>query len=151
MTDYRFAPFLCEALANANTEVLALIYTASQTKRFDSKLRVTVKEMLHKTARRGLECRAVIATHHYRSAYEFGNTIAAKDLTVSGWKIRRAPVKPVMHSKLFIIDRRLVAVGSHNITDAAHVSNYECTAVLYDATAVKTAMAYFEHVFSKAL
>ena len=76
-------------------------------------------------ARRGLDCRIILAPPSPKNPQGAASQAFARDLAASGWRIAWAPFGHLLHSKAWIIDSDISIVGSHNLTAAAMMSNAE--------------------------
>lgn len=73
--------------------------------------------------------------------------VAAR-MRMDGLNAVSVPASKIMHAKMFIIDSKLVALGSHNMTKRSTTKNHEATAVLTDFESVQQAETYFNAIWS---
>jgi phosphatidylserine/phosphatidylglycerophosphate/cardiolipin synthase-like enzyme len=62
-------------------------------------------------------------------------------------KVRRIESSKVLHIKLMLIDEKIAIIGSHNYTMNAFNINYEISAIIQEAAAVKKLNDYFQNFF----
>lgn len=74
-------------------------------------------------SRRGV---SVACLTNYNEVIE---VLKAQGINASVW-----PKTTLLHSKLLVIDRFIVVIGSHNFTSNAFTSNLETSTILYDET-----------------
>lgn len=78
------------------------------------------------------------------------NYKSEKNLRIYGAVVKYGwPGTPV-HAKVWIIDRRLVVLGSHNVSVRASKVNYEASVMFDDEGEVKRVVAWFEELWGKA-
>lgn len=73
------------------------------------------------TARRGVQVSAIT---NYNEVID---TLKAQGVNAMQW-----PRNTLLHSKLIVIDRQIVVMGSHNFTSNAFTSNLETSTILFD-------------------
>lgn len=134
---------IASAITNTRTHLHLLAYAISPAPTYDSTLQPSIFRLLCDQPRRGIECQAIIASHAQHSPHEAANTLAADELKGNGWTVLRYPVKPVMHAKLLILDRRKIIMGSHNLTSAALEHNRELSIMTEHPNAVSDAFDFF--------
>ena len=132
-----------EALLHCRHHVDLLAYAISPAPILDSTLQPSIFQTLIELPRKGIECCAIIASHAQHSPHEAANAQAAATLTGHGWTVLRYPVKPVLHAKLLILDRRKIIMGSHNLTTAAMEHNRELSIITEEPHAVSDAFDFF--------
>ena len=74
---------------------------------------------------RGLNCRCIIDQPHVVNRQLKYNIKAAAKLQASGWKIRVMPDKKTLHEKILLLDKQIAVIGSHNISKASAISNFD--------------------------
>lgn len=89
-----------------------------------------------RAARRGVKIQA-IANNDFLISVLKQNGVAAKKITTNG----------IMHSKLMIIDDRIVVIGSHNYTQAAFTINRELSVALSDVENVADFNLFFDSLW----
>lgn len=72
-----------------------------------------------RAVQRGVIVRAVVNAH-----------ILLPVLTKVGVKVRQLPDRRTLHSKLILIDNKILVIGSHNFTRNAFTSNIETSVIL---------------------
>jgi phosphatidylserine/phosphatidylglycerophosphate/cardiolipin synthase-like enzyme len=135
---------------SATRTINLLTYAISFTPILDTTLQPTVWSLLTAAPRRGIRCTAVIASHAEGSPHQQNNNVAADELQLAGWTVRRYPQRPVMHAKLIIIDEAALIAGSHNLTRAALEHNRELSILTRDPTAVYDAANWFAQLFNES-
>lgn len=141
---------IAEAIARSNRYIDLLAYAISPAPIMDSTLQPSIFSTLLQLPARNLQCCAIIASHAQHSPHEAANSMAATELHRHGWQVLRYPVKPVMHAKLLILDRRRIIMGSHNMTTAALEHNRELSIITSNAHAVSDAFDFFNKLHEQA-
>jgi phosphatidylserine/phosphatidylglycerophosphate/cardiolipin synthase-like enzyme len=80
---------------------------------------------LAQAAVRGLNCRCIIDQPHVVNRQLKYNIKAVAKLQASGWKIRVMPDKKTLHEKILLLDKQIAVIGSHNISKASAISNFD--------------------------
>jgi hypothetical protein len=70
-------------------------------------------------------CRIVLSSTFLGTPEDPWNDAAAAALAAAGWNVRRYPVQPILHAKIWNIGNRWAYSGSHNLTVHATTSNKE--------------------------
>jgi len=68
-------------------------------------------------------------------------------LKVLGCNARRLHSKNILHTKLLILDKKSVIIGSHNYTQRAFTSNHEASIYVEMASADNQLVQYFNNLF----
>ena len=82
---------------------------------------------------RGLNCRCIIDQPHVVNRQLKYNIKAAAKLQASGWKIRVMPDKKTLHEKILLLDKQIAVIGSHNISKASAISNFDTSLAVESA------------------
>lgn len=142
-----FADEVRRSLAMAHQSVCVLAYAISPARAIDSRLKPSVFSAMCAAAERKLPCFIVIADHPAASPYQQQNNQSAVLLTQAGWTVRRHPVRPLMHCKAIIFDKRHCIIGSHNLTAAALDANRELSLHSFDPDATETTLQCFDTIY----
>jgi len=86
---------------------------------------------------RGVEVRAVL-----------NSALLLSILKKVGIKARILREKRTLHSKLIIIDRKILVIGSHNLTRNAFATNHEASVILDIPEGYTRIQEYFENLFN---
>lgn len=125
LTGDDWGPWLIEALKAAQTSVYFSIYMVSHHWRVPNRFRLNLLETLAECARRGLNCRGILAASESIQSRSPFNQGAAEALTAAGWKIRMMTSPHLLHEKIILLDRNTAIVGSHNISQASLTTNHD--------------------------
>lgn len=68
-------------------------------------------------------------------------------LNILGFYAKKWTSSSLMHSKLVIIDKKIVVQGSHNFTGNAFTSNLETSLILYDEKIAGEFSEYFKNIW----
>lgn len=139
-----WAPTFCAYLDAAQHSIEIAQYCI--TTKWDTSPGVSgnVYAALRAARARGLTCRALLARHKQSSVSRNFNQFADIQMTGSGWIVRRAKPKNLLHSKLCIIDREHIILGSHNFTMAASISNIDLSILISGRELARSFVQWFE-------
>lgn len=68
-------------------------------------------------------------------------------LNLLGFYAKKWPQNNLLHSKLLIIDKKIVISGSHNLTGNAFCSNQETSLITDSESVAKNFCEYFENIW----
>lgn len=130
LTEDDWAPWFQWAVARAEESVYLSIYMISHHWRDPTTGKMDLVQSLADAAVRGCSCRGIVDQPNVQGRKEPFNIKAARKLEDNGWSMRKVPDARTLHEKILIIDDRLCAIGSHNISKASATSNYDTTIVI---------------------
>jgi PLD-like domain len=96
-------------------------------------------------------CRIVMGTPTTGTNLASNNAQAAADLAAQGWQVRQMPQYPVLHAKLWLIERGYVYAGSHNLSNRATTSNHEAGILTTANAAVSRARIWTQEIWDAAV
>lgn len=97
------------------------------------------------------QCRLILGRPPTASTLATLNDEAATLLANAGWYVRRVPAYPVLHAKLWLIERGYLYAGSHNLSNRATTSNTEAGIITTNAAAVESARQFCEGQWNAAI
>ncbi|MDG4594216.1 MAG: phospholipase D-like domain-containing protein [Candidatus Contendobacter sp.] len=124
LTGDDWGPWLAETLDGAQSSILLSLYMLSHHWRVPSRFKLDLLDTLARCARRGLQCRGILASSETITSRHPFNEGAARTLIDAGWSIRGMRQR-LLHEKTLLIDRRMVIIGSHNISKASLATNHD--------------------------
>jgi phosphatidylserine/phosphatidylglycerophosphate/cardiolipin synthase-like enzyme len=131
---------------------LSLTIFTSSVNRGNSyhKIRKLLLNISGKIKKNDLETRAVL----YRGTRDNGiglrNEGFAREAVKLGLKIRLSPAGTFLHSKVVIVDRRLVLIGSHNFSSSSMSKDYEASILIESPQIADVYYRYFTTLWQKA-
>ena len=125
LTGDDWAPWFEQAINEATDSIHLSIYMISDHWRSPEVGQLNLVKTLALAARRGLNCRIIIDQQKVLNRRIRFNTQAAIKLQAAGWKIRVMPANRTLHEKVMLIDKHTTIIGSHNISKASAISNYD--------------------------
>lgn len=150
LTGDSWAPAVCSILENAQHRIEIAAYSIStRWPRLKSDKFNPYKRLITAPSR-GVRCLGVLAQHKRTAATSRFNRYATEQLESAGWAVRRAPSSRLLHAKLFIVDRRIVVIGSHNIAHAASAVNIDVSIAFDSAVAAAPFVSLFYDVWSRS-
>lgn len=63
-------------------------------------------------------------------------------------KARKLSTRKLIHSKVMIIDKKDVVIGSHNYTQNAFTSNFEVSVYMKEVENIKTLLTHFNYLYN---
>ena len=135
--------WITRALRAAEKSVLVSMYMVSPHWRVPNRFKLNLLDDLENCARRGLICRAILASPTTIATREAYNATAAKSLADAGWKIRMMVGARLLHEKTMIVDRRISIIGSHNISKASLTSNHDTSVAIESAPVAEAVYRLF--------
>ncbi|MEY3787965.1 MAG: hypothetical protein RIQ94_379 [Pseudomonadota bacterium] len=132
-----WAKWFVTEVNQAKNSIHLSIYMISDHWRSPELGNLDLVKTLADAGRRGLNCRCIIDQPHVVNRRIKFNTKAARKLIESGWKVRVMPTTRTLHEKVLVLDDRLCVIGSHNISKASAISNFETSLAVYSEALAK--------------
>ena len=132
-----FAQIAMQAILSAQNSIKIIVFDwrwypsdpASVCQQFNNEL--------VKASRRGVQVAAVV------------NSQSIKDtLTSLGISVKKAKERPLLHTKIMIIDDAHVIIGSHNYSQNAFTMNFEFSVLIENCPQIERYLAYFNNIFN---
>ena len=133
LTGDDWAPWFVNAVDQAVSSVHLSIYLLSDHWRSPEVGNLDLVNTLAQASVRGLNCRCIIDQPHVVNRQLKYNIKAAAKLQASGWKIRVMPDKKTLHEKILLLDKQIAVIGSHNISKASAISNFDTSLAVESA------------------
>jgi phosphatidylserine/phosphatidylglycerophosphate/cardiolipin synthase-like enzyme len=130
-----WAPWFVQQVEQASSSLHLSIYMISDHWRSPEVGKLNLVKSLVNAGLRGLTCRCIIDQPHILNRRLPFNTKAARKMQAAGWKIRIMPSGKTLHEKILLLDKQLVVIGSHNISKASAISNFD-TSLAVDSAAL---------------
>ncbi|KAB2924161.1 MAG: hypothetical protein F9K25_17915 [Candidatus Contendobacter sp.] len=124
LTGDDWGPWLVNTLNAAEQSIFLSLYMLSPHWRVPTRFKLDLLDTLARCARRGLQCRGILASSETINSRSPFNQGAAAILITAGWRIRGMRQR-LLHEKTLLIDRRMVIIGSHNISKASLTTNHD--------------------------
>ena len=133
------APIIGRVIARADEEVLFMAFS------FTSE---DIGEQLMERAEAGLTVRGVFETTGATNRYSYYGELI--DAELPNVEVRRDGNSRIMHHKVFILDRRVVILGSYNFTGNANDNNDENILIVHDPEFATFFVEEFDAVWNEA-
>lgn len=149
LADREFLAVLESEIAAARSEVVvaAHLFSVSENREDHPK---AVADLLVETSRRGVEVIVILEIGKEVSPITRANRETAAYLQDRGVKVYSDMTGTTVHAKLAVIDRRLVFVGSHDLSHPSLASYREATLAV-DSEALATAVLRYIESFDPVL
>ncbi len=138
LNDREYYPRLLETLSSANKS----IHIAMFMFKMDNDVIERIAEILIAKSRQGVDVRVVM-----EDSLDY-NELAYRRLRDAGVPVRFDSRALTTHTKLVIVDGKIVFVGSHNFSYNAMKRNHEASVMISDPAVAAAEEAYFERIWS---
>jgi len=120
-----FLPAILKSLDEAKTQILASIYFCKYVrKRKTDPARKVINKLIEKS-KAGLDVKIIFHIGIIKRQIPGWNLFISQDLRSEGVQVRMWKLKRILHSKLFVIDKNIVFMGSHNLSNTSLTESAE--------------------------
>ncbi len=148
LLDRDYFPEVKKRIAEANSSIRMIMFEASYYKKFKNSPSNQLIDALIEAKNRGVKVEAVLDVRQKNDRNTERNIDTAKRLKRAGVDVVIDSEKTTTHSKLLIIDEKIVVIGSTNWTYNALSSNHE-TSVVFDSKAAASELLEFFNKIKK--
>ncbi len=99
-------------------------------------------------ARRGVKVRVLLNIESMGHAITKINTRTEQYLRLAGVDVKFGNIGVATHAKLLIMDKRVMVLGSHNISKGSFSKNQEASIIVEGGEAIRPYLDYFELLWS---
>lgn len=125
LKENNFLPAILKSLESARTEILASIYFCKYVRRRSTDPARKVITKLIEKSKLGVDVKVIFHIGTIKRQIPGWNLLISQDLKNAGVQARLWKLKRILHSKLFVIDRNIVFLGSHNISNTSLTESVE--------------------------
>ena len=143
LKDEDYFPALLEGIDQARQEI-ALTVFFFKTNGFRDNRPDRILVHLGEAVRRGVRVDAVIEQGQEGDNVSEVNADAAKKLRAAGIRVCMDAPERTMHTKMVVIDRRTLYIGSHNLTQSALKYNREVSVRIASPSLAEEALRYMK-------
>jgi len=148
LEDREYFPAFMKAIQGAENEIIMsffLFKTANHKKSYTDRLLAA----LVRAADRGVTVRIVLerGNRGHGSLTDKSNGETASRLTGKGIDVRFDSPHVTTHTKVAVIDRRYIFLGSHNLTNSALKYNHELSVVIDSPSMAREAIRYINSLY----
>lgn len=143
LKDQDYYTALLEGIDQARQEI-ALTVFFFKTNGFRDDRPDRILEGLREAVRRGVRVDAVIERGKERENVSEVNADTARKLKAAGVKVCMDAPERTMHTKMIVIDRRTLFLGSHNLTQSALRHNHEVSIRIESPPLAEEALRYMQ-------
>lgn len=129
LCDQDYYPVLLDFIRNAAGRIELAMFVFRVTEAAGNRPALIAGE-LKAAARRGVKVEVLLEDSAYDEDLGREHRRLARNLRRAGVEVRLGPRQTTTHTKLVLVDRRFVFLGSHNLTHAALSRNHECSLLL---------------------
>ena len=150
LTNEDYFPALLEAIDEAQSEIFMSIFSFKAGVHKNS-YPDRILDRLAKAVKRGVKVTAILETTANRSdELDIQNRQTGKLLEEKGINVYLDSPRQTTHTKLIVIDERLVILGSHNLTQAALKYNNEISILMDRPDLAKRSRDYMLKIIKEA-
>lgn len=129
----RVVPFI----KSVSEEIRIVIFDWRVYKELEMSALSIFNDAIFSAAARGVKVRAIVSSEKIKSF-----------LLTKGIEAKVLPTEKMLHTKLLILDRFHIVLGSHNFTKSAFTSNHELSIYFVATEYENPYIAYFENLWS---
>jgi phosphatidylserine/phosphatidylglycerophosphate/cardiolipin synthase-like enzyme len=145
LKDRDYFPALLEGIDHARQEIVLSVFFFKTTGGADSQPE-KVLDRLREAVRRGVRVEAVIERGQEGDNVSRDNADTAERLMRGGIRVCFDAPDRTTHAKLVVIDRRVLLVGSHNLTQSALKYNHEVSVWIDSPALADEALGYLKSI-----
>jgi phosphatidylserine/phosphatidylglycerophosphate/cardiolipin synthase-like enzyme len=148
LTNREFFPALEDKVRNAREEIMVSVYLFRTTES-QRNLARRLREELISAASRGVRVYVLLEREkggRKGSSLNEDNAYTARILSKGGAKVYFDDQDTVTHTKVVVIDRRFVFIGSHNFTDSALRWNNEASVMIDSPQIAREAASFIKGI-----
>ncbi len=135
---------LSAILSRANKSVYVIMYVIKYDPKDPMDPVNTLLNILINLSKRNIDVKIIVDDETYNSYPETINYLLSHNISV---KLDESSGRTT-HTKLVIIDGKIVFLGSHNWTQSALQRNHEVSVLIYDEDVAKILLRYFFDIWS---
>ena len=130
VTGNDWAPWITNHIRAAKESLHLSYYMVSPHWRSPETAHLDLVTDLADAAARIPVCRLIVDQPNVAFTTRPFNVRAATKLAQAGWKVRVMPDKRTLHEKIFLADKRITLIGSHNISRSSAITNYDTSVAI---------------------
>ena len=120
-----FLPEILKSLNEAKSQILASVYFCKYVrKRKTDPARKVINKLIEKS-KQGIDVKIIFHIGQIKRQIPGWNLFISQDLRKEGVQARLWKLKRILHSKLFVIDKNIVFLGSHNLSNTSLTESAE--------------------------
>jgi phosphatidylserine/phosphatidylglycerophosphate/cardiolipin synthase-like enzyme len=147
LLDRDYLPLLLEALDHARSEITCSIYLFRTIEGANGYPEAVLKGLVA-AAKRGVRVDVLLERNQGADDLNRNNAETARRLKQGGIRVCMDAPDRVTHTKLIVIDRRYLLIGSHNLTQSALKYNHEASIWIDSASLAEEALRYISSLSS---
>lgn len=140
---------LYSILHKAERSVLFTCFQSSYNAQKETSKTGRLLQQIYRAHERGVVVKAVVNKPRSGKQIAAANNHFINFLASGSIPYRLGRLDDTVHAKFFIIDNRILIVGSHNLTDAGLWDNYEASLAVESESAALTYLSYFDYLWQR--
>jgi len=144
LKDKQFFHALQDRIADATEEIVVGMFLFKTTDHFSNRAAM-ILESLATAKKRGVDVRVLLEkTDRYHDSLNRHNMATSKELRQHGVNVLFDSPETTTHTKVIVIDKRFVFIGSHNLTHSALFHNHELSVMIDDPELAQDVIQYLK-------
>jgi len=144
LTGDKWAPAINSMISGARSSISVMAFAVFPRWPGGEAQKNNIIEGLKAAPGKGIRCRIILASHKPGSRSAGFNKKAALVLSDAGWKVRWYPVARLLHAKVYIFDKDVVSLGSHNTSHSAAANNLDVSLMFSGSGQIRDIVGIFE-------
>lgn len=128
LRDNNLLPDILKTIEKAKNEVLAVVYLVKYVRRRHFDQAKQVMDQLVAAKDRGVKVQVLIHVGVHTRRIPGWNLLVYRDLKERGLDVRVWKERRILHAKMFVIDRKILYLGSHNMSNCSLRESAELSA-----------------------
>ncbi len=149
LKDNNLLPDILKTLESAKNEVLAVIYLVKYVRRRHFDQAKQVMDQLVAAHGRGVKVKIIFHVGVRARRIPGWNLLVYRDLKEKGLDVKVWKERRILHAKMFIIDKKIVYLGSHNMSNCSLRESAELTVKIESEAIGWKAVVVFSEWWSK--
>ncbi len=141
-----YLPVLLETISSAKKEILVFMYTVRHYPDYEEDIGKSIQDALIWAKRRGVEIEMILDASTWNKSNAIKNREFADTLIKEGIKVYYDPLEVTSHTKLIIVDREKVLLGSNNWSFYSLSGNNEAAVLIISPGVSAYFIKYFQMV-----
>jgi phosphatidylserine/phosphatidylglycerophosphate/cardiolipin synthase-like enzyme len=144
LKDEQFFHVLQDRIADATEQIVVGMFLFKTTDRFSNRAAM-ILDSLVTASKRGVDVRVLLEkTDRHHDSLNRYNMATSKELRQHGVDVLFDSPETTTHTKVIVIDKRFVFIGSHNFTHSALFYNHELSVMIDDPELAQDVLQYLK-------
>ncbi len=141
-----YLPALLELIDSSEKEILGIMFSAREYPEYTENIGKEIQDALIRAKRRGVKIQLILDASSWNKSNAIKNRDFADTLIKEGIEIYYDPLDVTTHTKLLIVDKKIVLLGSNNWSFYSLKANNEASIIIISEDIAEYFKRYFEKV-----